>query len=86
MTSWGADGSMSLFDMLQFHFHAPSEHTIDGKGFDLELHIVHKEHGGNGLAVLGIVFDRKAGGNIDNDFISSLNLGQPNSQVKSIPL
>lgn len=27
---------------IQFHFHSPSEHTIDGKEFKLELHIVHK--------------------------------------------
>ena len=27
---------------LQFHYHAPSEHTIDGYSYDLELHIVHK--------------------------------------------
>ena len=27
---------------IQFHFHSPSEHTIDGRQFDLELHIVHK--------------------------------------------
>jgi carbonic anhydrase len=27
---------------MQFHFHHPSEHTIDGQEFDLELHIVHK--------------------------------------------
>ena len=27
---------------VQFHFHSPSEHTIDGREFDLELHIVHK--------------------------------------------
>lgn len=26
---------------LQFHFHNPGEHTIDGEEFDLELHIVH---------------------------------------------
>ena len=29
-------------DSLQFHIHAPAEHTIDGKLYDLELHIVHK--------------------------------------------
>ena len=27
---------------IQFHFHSPSEHTIDNREFDLELHIVHK--------------------------------------------
>lgn len=25
-----ADGSKSLFTPLQFHFHAPSEHSVDG--------------------------------------------------------
>ena len=27
---------------VQFHFHNPSEHIIEGNEFDLELHIVHK--------------------------------------------
>jgi carbonic anhydrase len=26
---------------LQFHFHAKSEHTIDGRRYDLEMHTVH---------------------------------------------
>lgn len=36
-----ADDSTSEFTALQFHFHAPSENTIDGKHMDLEMHIVH---------------------------------------------
>lgn len=27
---------------LQYHFHAPSEHSINGKLLDLEMHIVHQ--------------------------------------------
>ena len=41
------------FDLLQFHFHHPSEHLLSGKAFDLELHFVHKSAAGR-LAVLGV--------------------------------
>ncbi|WP_439816641.1 carbonic anhydrase [Zavarzinia sp. CC-PAN008] len=41
------------FELLQFHFHHPSEHRIDGQGFDLECHLVHKAPSG-ALAVLGV--------------------------------
>ena len=27
---------------LQFHFHTPSEHTINHEYFDLEMHLVHE--------------------------------------------
>jgi len=42
------------FDLLQFHFHHPSEHTLDGKAFAMELHFVHKSAAGN-LAVVGVM-------------------------------
>ena len=41
------------FDLLQFHFHHPSEHLLSGKSFDLELHFVHRSEKGR-LAVLGV--------------------------------
>jgi len=43
------------FDLLQFHFHHPSEHLLAGKGFDLECHFVHRAATG-ALAVLGVFF------------------------------
>jgi carbonic anhydrase len=42
------------FDLLQFHFHTPSEHTLDGKPFPLELHLVHQA-AYKTLAVIGIL-------------------------------
>lgn len=42
------------YDLTQFHFHAPSEHSINGQLFDAELHLVHKSADGK-LAVVGIL-------------------------------
>jgi carbonic anhydrase len=44
------------FTLLQFHFHNPSEHLIDGQAAEMELHLVHKNDKGN-LAVIGIMLD-----------------------------
>jgi carbonic anhydrase len=40
--------------LQQFHFHAPSEHTLDGEPFAMEVHLVHKNAQGN-LAVIGVL-------------------------------
>ncbi len=42
------------FELLQFHFHHPSEHTIDGKNFAMEAHFVHR-HSSGSLGVLGVL-------------------------------
>jgi carbonic anhydrase len=42
------------WDLLQFHFHAPSEHTLDGKAYDAELHLVHKSEARSDLTVVGV--------------------------------
>ncbi len=44
------------YTLLQFHYHALSEHTIDGKYFPLEVHFVHK-HSDTDFAVLGVMFE-----------------------------
>ena len=42
------------FRLVQFHFHHPSEHTINGASFPMELHFVHTDGAGN-LAVIGVL-------------------------------
>lgn len=42
------------YDLLQFHFHAPSEHTEAGQSFPAEVHLVHKDAEGR-LAVVGVL-------------------------------
>jgi carbonic anhydrase len=52
-----ANGTTGNFYPIQLHFHSPSEHTINGRLFDLELHIVHVDSTGTAAAVLGIIFE-----------------------------
>ncbi len=44
------------YTLTQFHFHAPSEHTLNGRHFDLEAHLVHQSADGQ-LAVVGVLMD-----------------------------
>lgn len=42
-------------ELMQIHFHAPSEHTVSGKYYPLEIHFVHRQPGTSGnLAVIGV--------------------------------
>jgi carbonic anhydrase len=43
-----------VYQLVQFHFHAPSEHTINGKHYDAELHLVHTNIIGE-TAVIGVL-------------------------------
>jgi carbonic anhydrase len=42
------------YDLLQFHFHAGSEHLVDGKRFPMEAHFVHDKRDDEGLGVVGM--------------------------------
>ena len=45
-----------VFKLIQFHFHCPSEHTINDKSFNMEMHLVHLNKNGD-IAVMGFIFD-----------------------------
>jgi carbonic anhydrase len=42
------------YNLAQFHFHAPSEHTVDGKFYPMEMHLVHSNKNG-ALAVVSVL-------------------------------
>jgi carbonic anhydrase len=45
-----------VYNLLQFHFHRPSEEQIDGKPMAMVAHFVHKNADGK-LAVLGVLLN-----------------------------
>lgn len=47
----------TTYQLLQFHFHTPAEHRLQGKELPAELHLVHRGPGGE-LAVVGVLIER----------------------------
>jgi carbonic anhydrase len=65
------------YELQQFHFHAPSEHTLDGKRSAMEPHFVHAGEGGN-LMVIGVFLE--GGGQDANPAFSALMAGAPKDE------
>ncbi|QYF91673.1 carbonic anhydrase family protein [Massilia sp. PAMC28688] len=57
----GHGNSISLqgrsYELQQFHFHRPSEERINGKGFEMVVHLEHKDVEGR-LAVVSVMLER----------------------------
>jgi carbonic anhydrase len=53
----GIDVGGRRFELVQFHFHRPSEERINGKQFEMVAHLVHKDLTGR-LAVVAVLLDR----------------------------
>ncbi|WP_265946857.1 carbonic anhydrase [Dechloromonas sp. A34] len=66
-----ADSSISLtgksYELVELHFHRPSEEKINGQRFDMVAHMVHKADDGQ-LAIVAVLLE---GGN-ENPFIQTL--------------
>ncbi len=75
------------YDLLQFHFHAPSEHTIAGEAAPMEVHFVHSDPNSGALAVVGVLL---TAGEADNEAYAPVldampaEVGEP--QALSSPL
>lgn len=49
----------TTYELLQFHFHTPSEHTVDGNAYPAEVHFVHAADN-DSLAVIGVFIEEGA--------------------------
>ena len=45
------------YELQQFHFHRPSEERINGKSFDMSVHLVHRDGAGR-QAVVALLLER----------------------------
>lgn len=78
------NGEGVVFEAQEVTFHTPSDHTIMGKRYPMELRIIHKAVGKNHITqklIIAILFEKKAG--MENNFIKDLNYTDlPNAQTK----
>jgi carbonic anhydrase len=56
------------YELVQFHFHKPSEEEVNGRNFDMVVHLVHRDATGH-LAVVAVLL---AAGHEENALIRTL--------------
>ena len=77
------------YNLLQFHFHNPSEHTIDGQATAMEIHFVHQDPNSGTLAVVGIMLTE---GESDNEAYAAVfdhlpaEAGEPEARGDALSL
>lgn len=60
-----------VYKLLQFHFHRPSEHLIDGKSFPMEVHFVHQAASG-ALGVIGVMMKTGRANPVFNRIVATM--------------
>ena len=73
------------YELLQFHFHTPSEHTIDGEASAMELHFVHQNEAGE-LAVVGVMMNLGEDNPIIASIWSAMSEGNKTNKSNSITI
>ena len=67
------------FHLKQFHFHSPSEHTLNGKHTPMEMHLVHASDSGR-IAVVAVMIKE---GKKENKAFSSVWRHLPSEENKT---
>jgi len=63
-----------IYELVQYHFHAPSEHAVNGRLADVEAHFVHMDTNG-AKAVVGVFF--RVGPQLPNTLLDTILLAAP---------
>ena len=79
------DVSGRRFELQQFHFHRPSEERIDGRQFEMSLHLVHKDAQGR-LAVVTLLFDKGPAHPVLQKVWNNLPLERNEEAASRVPL
>ncbi|XP_047966738.1 alpha carbonic anhydrase 7-like isoform X2 [Salvia hispanica] len=77
MVEWNRyAGSVHLtgnkYDLVQCHWHTPSEHTVGGRRYNMELHMVHRSSEGQ-FAVIAILYHLGRSDHFLNKVLESIN-------------
>ena len=71
------------YELVQFHFHKPSEERINGRTYDMVAHLVHKDQDGN-LAVVAVLFKKAGPNKLIQTLWDALPRKKDEEEVKSV--
>ena len=80
--SGGITVGKDRYELVQFHFHRPSEEKIRGQRYPLVVHLVHKSADGK-IAVVAVLFSRGRGNPLLKQVLE--NLPPPGQKEKAVP-
>lgn len=73
------------YELLQFHFHRPSEERINGRQYEMEAHFVHKDMDGH-LAVVAVLMEQGKDHPMVQLVWNSLPLEKHTDQASPVPI
>jgi carbonic anhydrase len=73
------------YELVQFHFHRPSEERINGRGTEMVVHLVHKDAEGK-LAVVAVLLERGAQNSMIQTVWNNLPLEKNDTVTPSVTL
>lgn len=73
------------YELVQFHFHRPSEERINGKRFDMVVHLVHKDESGR-LAVVAVLLEQGSAQPVVQTVWNNLPLEKGEEQAARTPI